>query len=245
MVRHALVAAALACLLGTSVEADDTVDVHSYARPKEIAVKRVELDLKVDFAAKRLTGLVDLTIVRGPAAYDGAPLILDTRALSIEKIEAGVDSKNLRPVAFDLTTPVAVLGSKLAIRVGEQDKLVRVTYQTAPTASALQWLEPALTAGKKSPFLFTQSQAIHARSWIPLQDSPGVRVTYGATIHAPKGLLAVMSARTIASETAKDGFRFDMAEPIPPYLIALAVGDLAFRSLGPRTGVFAEPATLA
>ena len=71
---------------------------------------------------------------------------------------------------------------------------VRIAYRTAPTAGALQWLDPPRTAGRKQPFLFTQSEAIHARSWIPLQDSPGVRITYGATIRVPEGLRAVMSA---------------------------------------------------
>src|SRR6185436_14049891 len=32
--------------------------------------------------------------------------------------------------------------------------------------------------------------------------------------------------------------------PIPSYLIALAAGDLAFRSLGPRSGVYAEPSVV-
>ena len=110
----------------------------------------------------------------------------------------------------------------------------------------MQWLEPSLTAGKAKPFLFTQSQAIHARSWIPLQDSPAVRVTYAANIRVPKGLTAVMAAesRSTPDDSSQGLFHFVMTQPIPSYLIALAVGDLEFQPLGKRTGVWAEPSVV-
>jgi len=96
------------------------------------------------------------------------------------------------------------------------------------------------TAGKHTGFFFTQSEPIGARSWIPLQDTPQVRVTYKATIHTPPGVIAVMSAKNYPNARRNGIFTFDMPEAVPSYLIALAVGDLKFQQTGPRTGVYAE-----
>src|SRR5207244_2991650 len=114
---------------------------------------------------------------------------------------------------------------------------VRIRYSTVPTASGLQWLDPPQTAGKRHPFLYTQSQAIHARSWIPLQDTPAVRITFQGRVRVPHGLYAIMAAE-------RAGEHFRMQHPIPSYLIALAAGELEFRALSERCGVFAEPVLL-
>ncbi len=215
-------------------------DVHSYADPGLAVVRHVSLDLTVDFARKSLEGTALLTIER----KRGDTLTLDTRDLTIQKVEIGTDPKTFHDSKWNLHPADPILGAKLEITVPDGTKYVRIAYKTSPAASALQWLDPALTAGKRQPFLFSQSEAIHARSWIPLQDSPGVRVTYDATIRVPEGLVAVMSADRLPQGDDKSVFRFEMKQAIPSYLIALAVGDLAFRPIGPRTGVFAEPSVV-
>lgn len=217
-------------------------DPHSYANPAQLKVTNVALQLSVDFDRKRLIGSSELRIAHvDPAARE---LLLDTRDLTIAEVESSVDGKAWEKAAFKLAARDAVLGSKLTITLPLDAQRVRIRYHSASTASALQWLTPAQTSGKKQPFLFTQSQAIHARSWIPLQDTPLVRATYQARIFTPKALRAVMSAEMHEQRAADGAWEFSMPQPIPSYLIALAVGDIGFRSTGVRTGVYAEPAML-
>lgn len=220
-------------------------DHHSYSNPEQVRVARVELDLDVSFERKSLEGSATLVLKReGP----GTELILDTRDLNIEAVETSGPSGEFTAAAFELGDSDPILGAPLTIALSSGAERVRIHYATSPGASGLQWLSPAQTAGKKHPFLFTQSQAIHARSWIPLQDSPGVRVTYAATIRTPKELFAVMGADMEAqqpSEAVTPGeYHFQMPQPIPSYLIALAVGDIRFQSMSKRTGVYAEPSVV-
>lgn len=222
---------------------DPARDYHSYAEPRAMRVEHADLKLDVDFTARRLSGTVDLRVRRVDAA--ARELVLDTRDLGIRS--AGlVNGAQVETLEFHLDADDAILGSALHIAVpptAGEAFIIRVAYQTSPQASGLQWLTPEQTAGKKHPFLFTQSQAIHARSWIPLQDTPQVRLTYRAEIHAPAGLTAVMSAAARQAERANE-FAFEMTEPIPSYLMALGVGELAFRDVGARTRVYAEPSVV-
>jgi leukotriene-A4 hydrolase len=224
------------------VSAVNAQDYHSYSNPGAVRVRHVDLDWQVLFDQKILKGSATLTIER--SAQD-EPLILDTRDLKIETVETSPDGASYEPGTFKLGASDKFLGAPLTIPLPAKASRVRIHYSTSPGASGLQWLDPAQTAGKTSPFLFTQSEAIHARSWIPLQDSPGVRVTYSAHVRTPRNLLAVMSAENLSGPARDGDYRFRMQQPIPSYLIALAVGDLQFKSLGPRTGVYAEPHTLA
>ena len=122
---------------------------------------------------------------------------------------------------------------------------IRIDYRTSPTADALQWLTPEQTAGGRHPYLYSQGQAILTRTWIPTQDSPGIRQTYSSRIVVPRELRAVMSAEHLTPEGVEvpegRAFEFRLNRPVPPYLIALAAGDIAFQKIGARTGVFAEP----
>ena len=213
-------------------------DFHSYANPSAARVRHIDLDWDVLFDQKILKGTATLTIER---TSPDKPLILDTRDLKIEKVETSADGKQYAPGTFTLGASDKILGAPLTIPLPAQANRVRIYYSTSPGASGLQWLAPAQTAGKKEPFLFTQSEAIHARSWIPLQDSPAVRVTYTAHVRTPRNLLAVMSAENLSGPERDGDYSFRMQQPIPSYLIALGVGDLRFKELGPRTGVYAEP----
>jgi aminopeptidase N len=216
----------------------DREDFHSYANSDEARVKHVALDLTVDFQRKVLDGSAVLQFEPVGSAKP-TQLVLDSRGLKIRSASTSVDGADFSPAEFELGMEDAILGSALAVQVPPSAKAVRIDYETSPGASGLQWLDAAQTAGKAHPFLFTQSQAIHARSWIPLQDSPGVRVTYQARISVVQPLRAVMSAETLDSGPGE--FRFQLQNPIPPYLIALAAGDIAFESISDRTGVYAEP----
>src|SRR5918992_826142 len=218
-------------------------DVHSYSNPAEVRVRHVDLDWDVLFDQKILKGSATLTIER-TARGRNAPLILDTRNLGVTRVETSEGGSTWREAQFAIGTNDAILGAPLTVQLPARADRVRVHYTTSPSASGLQWLEPAQTAGKRLPFMFTQSQAIHARSWIPLQDTPQGRVTYTARVRTPRELLAVMSAEN-DPRAARDGdYSFRMTQAVPAYLIALAVGDLRFRAMGRRTAVYAEPSVV-
>lgn len=221
-------------------------DPHSYANPNEVVVRHLDLDLDVHFERRVLSGSATLSVDAATAAN---VVVLDTRDLTVVDV-AWLTPSGRAAAEFWCGDPDALLGCSLTVRLPTrepgEDLTLKVDYETGPEASALQWLTPAQTAGQQHPFLFTQSQAIHARSWIPIQDSPGVRVTYTARVTVPQGLRAVMGAaiESQSSEGDRWVFRFRMELPIPSYLIALAVGELAFQDLGERVGVYAEPSVL-
>jgi len=211
------------------------MDAHSHAEPNRVRVENVSLDLTVDPDTQVATGLVELELAR---IDDEAPLVLDSLALEID----GVTGSDGTPREYELGPPDPNLGSALTVRLAPQDHSVVVAYRTTRGCEAMQWLAPEQTADGTDPFLFTQGESIFTRSWIPLQDSPGVRVTYDAEIRVPAGLTAVMSAEQLGFEYG--AWHFRMGRPIPSYLIALAVGRLEFRPLSDRTGVWAEPSVV-
>ncbi len=218
------------------------VAANTYSNVQQIRTKHIALDLAVDFKKSELAGTVTLQLERiDPAATQ---VILDTQGLDIAKAETSADDEVWLKAPFTLGQSDEVLGAPLTIALPADATRVRVTYSTRPQASGLQWLPPAQTLGKKLPFMFTQSEAIHGRSWIPMQDTPFVRATYEARIHTPKGLRAVMSAEMQDKPDASGAWAFKMPQAIPGYLIALAVGDIGFKATGPRTGVYAEPGML-
>jgi leukotriene-A4 hydrolase len=226
----------LAAQQPASKPSNETRDVHSYARPEECRVKHVGFEWNVDFAKKEIAGVARYILDRAPGTKD---VVLDTRDLAIEKIEA-LTGPTLVPVPakFTIGPKDPILGSPLTVALPPDSTEIRIHYRTSPTATGLQWLAPEQTATKTHPYLFSQAQAIHARSFIPIQDSPGLRVTWDAIVNVPKGLTAVMSAE---HHDVQGKNLFQMLNPVPPYLIAIAVGNLKFKEIGPRTGVWSEP----
>ena len=223
------------------LDTPDARDSSSYARPTEARVTHVALDLVADFVAKRIGGTAILDVEAKPGAKE---IVLDSKGLELSAV-ADADGRPL-PWAVGASHPER--GAPLTVQLNGARK-IRIAYKSAPDAEALQWLTPEQTAGKKHPFLFSQGQAILNRTWIPTQDSPGIRQTWEARIVVPAPLVAVMSGERLTpeGEPAEGGgraFRFRMDKPVAPYLIALAAGDIAFRPLGPRTGVYSEPATI-
>lgn len=234
----------LVLVLGVSTcgAADRARDEHSYAHLDEVRVRHLFLDLAVDFDQQRLSGFAELQLDWKKAK--ARTLNLDTRALTIERVLARDDAGNWKSAPFKLATAHSAFGRELIVRLTQQAPRVRVYYHTSPQASGLQWLKPMQTLGKQKPFMFSQAQAIHARSFAPLQDTPAVRFTYDARITAPEGIRVVMSANNDPNATGVGGYRFNMPQPIPSYLLAIAAGDLAFKAMGPRTGVYTEPGRL-
>ncbi|MCL1074861.1 M1 family metallopeptidase [Shewanella dokdonensis] len=216
-------------------------DSFSYANTQDVQTQHIDLQLTLDFKQQQIRGVTTLTLHWSNL---DAPLILDSRDLTITKVEGLAPQGRWQPLAFTLAAKDPVLGQKLTIATGKLNPLqVRISHASATNASGLQWLTAAQTLGKKQPFLFSQNEAIHARSWLPLQDTPAIRASYSATVTAPEGLTVLMSAdRHPVSDTVT---RFEMPQAIPSYLIAIAAGHLTFAAFDARSGVWAEPEQLS
>ncbi|MFT3712552.1 MAG: M1 family metallopeptidase [Archangium sp.] len=213
------------------------LDPHSITDDAQPRTKHLEWNVHVDFEQTRLTCTAALHF-HDAASADG-PLDLDARALFITKVtdlEGGL-------VTWEELPRDAILGSPFRVHLKKGMKGVRIEYRTAPDASALQWLEPSMTHGGKKPYLFSQCQAIHARSVVPCQDTPARRISYRASLEVPAGLVGVMAAAPRTS-TKNNVYEFEMPQVIPPYLVAFAVGDLASKDLSPRSRVWSEPGLL-
>jgi len=214
------------------------LDPHSFADTDQPQTRTIDLALRADFPRRVLEGEIALHFSEpGAGALD-----LDTRDLRI----AAVESLDGAPLPHQLGTPEPILGARLRIFLPSGARGVRIRYSTSPNATALQWLEPSQTAGEQ-PFLYSQSQPIHARSLAPLQDTPRIRISIGsARFTVPSRLRTLMAAapagREVVGAEAVD--LFHMPQPIPPYLLAFAVGDLEQRPLSHRSAVWAAPAVV-
>ena len=218
------------------------VDEHSYAEPGKVAISDLALELALDFDTKTLAGTATYALEWKDKA--ATALLLDSRDLTIDKVEGDDGKGGWAPLTFKLAAVDPILGSKLSIDTPQRNAQVRVTYKTSPQASGLQWLEPSMTEGKQLPFMFSQSQQIHARSWVPLQDTPSVRYTYTAHVTSRPDVMVLMSADNDPNAIRDGDYTFKMPQKIPSYLMAIAAGDLAFKRISDRSGVWAEPTML-
>ena len=217
------------------VEMKTGADPHSYAQENAV-VKSLAWDAEVNFEQKQIsaTATWDIETKTGAEAIYFDIFDLDIEMVLVDGAETD----------FSLSPVDEHLGQGLRIPISDQAKQVSITYKTGDNARALQWLDAEQTAGKQKPFLFTQSQAILARSWVPTQDSPGIRFTYTAKVKVPQDMLALMSASNPQERNETGTYEFSMPQAIPSYLLALAVGDVYFESISDRTGVYAEASLL-
>ena len=230
---------ALACQKKDQTEKSAvTIDEHSYSKPELAVVKHLDLDIKVDFDTQTISGKASWQIDN---VSKGNEIIFDENTLNITKVTLGDDEKETK---FELGKDVEFHGKPLHITIEPNTTKVNIYYSTTKDAVALQWLKPEQTADKKKPFLFSQGESIWSRTWIPCQDSPGIRFTYNAKVTVPKDLLAVMSAVNPQKKNDTGVYTFKQNKAIPSYLMAIAVGDLEFQSIDNRTGVYAEPSML-
>ena len=208
-------------------------DLHTQSNADSVTMKHLDLDINVDLSNKKIGGFASWQIENKAKSK---VLKLDTYDLTIDSVK--VDGAK---VEHTLDAFVEHLGSRLNIPISENSGNVTIYYKTGEKATALQWLTPQQTLGKKHPFLYTQSESIYARSWIPCADGPGIRYTYNARVKVPGELMALMSAENPQQKNDSGIYRFKMEIPVPAYLMALAVGDISFKAIDERTGVYAEP----
>ncbi|XP_053377256.1 leukotriene A-4 hydrolase-like isoform X1 [Mercenaria mercenaria] len=218
-------------------------DPTSFSNPDKVVVTDIDLDLEVDFKRHVLAGVVNLSLKK---LIDGVDtVILDTRDVTVHSV---IDKQTGQQLEFVLGEKLPAFGSKLEVRLpttAQKSCDITIKYETSPECSALQWLRPEQTAGKRQPYLFSQCQAIHCRSMIPCQDTPYVKCPYTAKITAPSEIKILMSALLEKSEpspdTGKTVYSFRQKTPMPSYLIAIVGGDIVSRKLGPRSHVWSEP----
>lgn len=207
-------------------------DPHSYAVPAELKVSHLRWKAVVDFDTRTIAATASWTIEH----KSGDSIHFDIKGLTIHSVTLD----NGQKAEYTIGNSDEILGQDLAVRVRAGTRTVNIDYETGAGAEALQWLTPQQTAGKNAPFLFTQSQAILARTWVPCQDTPGVRFTYEADVKVPTDLLALMSASNPQKKNADGAYHFEMKQPISSYLLALAVGDVTFQPISDRSGIYAE-----
>jgi aminopeptidase N len=207
-------------------------DPTTHADLSQGKIKHIDFHIQADFSS---------CILNIEASYQMQDPLQDSLFLDTFNIEMQEAVVNGRRLEWEFDAADKVLGERLHLKGLEGEQKFTLKFRTSPEARALQWMNASQTAGGKHPFLFSQCQASNARSIFPCQDIPSVRFTYSAEVEVPEGLTAVMAAEQVKASAGSGKFSFRMPQPIPSYLFAIGVASLAFRELGARTGIYAEP----
>ena len=212
--------------------------------------KHTTANYEIDFDNKRLHGRVTLTLQK---LADERKIVLDTSYLDVSAVTIAGKKVDWE-LAAKRTEPY---GSPLTISLNEEHVAsasqlsVDIQVSTTKDCTALQWMTPAQTSNKKQPYMFSQCQAIHARSLLPCQDTPDVKSTYTFNLRSPLPVVASgLPTGAKDFKAGKDGesgtllYSFHQEVPMPSYLFAIASGDLASASIGPRSTVWTGPEEL-
>ncbi|KAF2762984.1 putative leukotriene A-4 hydrolase like protein [Pseudovirgaria hyperparasitica] len=212
--------------------------------------RHTKANFEIDFVKKILRGNVVLSL-ESLTERESKEIVLDTSYLDIQDVQvAGIQ------VAWDTKKWTEPYGSPLTISlnegVGQGESIdVDITLSTTEQCTALQWMEPEQTSNKKHPYMFSQCQAIHARSVYPCQDTPDVKSTFEFNIRSRLPVLASgLATGSKDFAPGKNGesgtlvYSFKQDVPMPSYLFAIASGDLASASIGPRSVVWTGPEEL-
>jgi leukotriene-A4 hydrolase len=215
-------------------------DAHSFSNTDKIRTKHLDLEIDVDFEKKTIYGVARHHMER---LQDTDTAIFDINGPVIQKVTLGKKGQE-KETDFIIGTMQEFLGQPLSVKIDKNTEYINIYYKTTENAGALDWMDPELTEGKEHPYLYTQGQAILTRTWIPVQGTPANRITYSADVTVPAELMALMSASNPKVKNPEGKYHFEMKQPIPVYLIALAVGDLEYKSLGENCGIYTEPAMI-
>ncbi|KAK8081894.1 leukotriene A-4 hydrolase/aminopeptidase [Apiospora saccharicola] len=225
----------------TSLRMAPTRDPNTLSNYGAWLTKHTTVNFKINFEKQRLEGSVSLDL-ESLTDKESNEIILDTTSLDISSVKL-----NAADLKWELKQAVAPYGSPLHITVPEgaqKGAVVKldIAVTTTKDCTGLQWMTPAQTGNKKHPYVYSQCQAILARSILPCQDTPDVKSTFTFNITSP--LPVVASGVPVPSDNSGEGerlFRFEQKVPIPSYLFALASGDIATAPIGKRSVVAAGP----
>lgn len=203
-------------------------------------------NFKINFEDKRLQGSVNLYL-QSQTDRESNEIILDSRFLDISSVTIDdVESPwELKPYSAPLGAPLHIYipeGAAKGVIVN-----LGIHLKTTKDCTALQWLTPGQTSNRRYPYMFSQCQAINARSIFPCQDTPDVKSTF--TFNITSQLPVVASGVPVGDHDSTPGldklYKFEQKVPIPSYLFAVASGDIETAPIGPRSVVATGPNELA